>query len=187
MFKVSFQLQKPPCHKWSDIVVDFRAVSQSFGFLDNFYNNFVCSEMITLPLSTLPVASGSKMSIFLRYTHITPLFWGKTDPTQGILARKSVFCYRTPDFVNGPFVALDDIFELAPSDRFLVAVRRAVFRPPGRILPRKNEPVQVWAWFGSELRRNGRLSVGPRREQMAKTPFSLYKHPQNGYSPLIIW
>ena len=31
---------------------------------------------------TLPVASGSKMSIFLRYTHITPLFWGQTDPTQ---------------------------------------------------------------------------------------------------------
>ena len=29
------------------------------------------------------------------------------------------FCYRTPDFVNGPFVALDDIFDLAPSDRFL--------------------------------------------------------------------
>ena len=36
-----------------------------------------------------------------------------------IFARKSVFCYRTPDFVNGPFVALDDIFDLAPSDRFL--------------------------------------------------------------------
>ena len=36
-----------------------------------------------------------------------------------ILARKSVFCYRTPDFVNGPFVALDHIFDLAPSDRFL--------------------------------------------------------------------
>ena len=85
MFKVSFQLQKPPCHKRSDIVIDFRAVSQSFGFLDNFYNNFVCSEMITLPLSTLPlsqVASGSKMSIFLHYTRITPLFWGQTDPTQ---------------------------------------------------------------------------------------------------------
>ena len=36
-----------------------------------------------------------------------------------ILARKSVFCYRTPDFVNGPFVALDDIFDLAPLNRFL--------------------------------------------------------------------
>ena len=33
------------------------------------------------------------------------------------------FCYSTPDFVNGPFVTLDDIFDLAPSDRFLVAVR----------------------------------------------------------------
>ena len=36
-----------------------------------------------------------------------------------ILARESVFCYRTPDFFNGPFVALDDIFDLAPLDRFL--------------------------------------------------------------------
>ena len=38
-------------------------------------------------------------------------------------------------------------------------------------ITKKNDPEQVWAWFGSELRRNGRLSVGPRREQMAKTPF----------------
>ena len=44
-------------------------------------------------------------------------------PPGRILARKSVFCYRTPDFVNGPFVALDNIFDLAPSGRFLVAVR----------------------------------------------------------------
>ena len=34
-------------------------------------------------------------------------------------ARKSVFCYRTPDFVNGPFVALGDSFDLAPADPFL--------------------------------------------------------------------
>ena len=34
-------------------------------------------------------------------------------------AQKSVFCYRTPDFVNDMFVALDDIFDLAPSERFL--------------------------------------------------------------------
>ncbi len=47
------------------------------------------------------------------------VFW----PPGRNLARKSVFCYRTPDFVNGPFVTLDDIFDLAPSDRFLVAVR----------------------------------------------------------------
>merc|ERR1712130_704208 len=44
-------------------------------------------------------------------------------PPGRILAPKSVFCYRTPDFVNGPFVTLEDIFDLAPSDRFLVAVR----------------------------------------------------------------
>merc|ERR1712074_488076 len=48
------------------------------------------------------------------------VFW----PPGRILARKSVFCYRTRDFVNAPFVALDDIFDLAPLDRFLVAVRR---------------------------------------------------------------
>merc|ERR1712105_277330 len=36
-----------------------------------------------------------------------------------ILARKSVFCYRTPDFVNGPFLALGDSFDLPPSDPFL--------------------------------------------------------------------
>ena len=47
------------------------------------------------------------------------VFW----PPGRILARKSVFCYRTPDFVDGPFVTLEDIFDLAPSDRFLVAVR----------------------------------------------------------------
>ena len=35
-----------------------------------------------------------------------------------IFARKSVFCYRTPDFVNGPFVALAKAVDLAPSDPF---------------------------------------------------------------------
>ena len=35
-----------------------------------------------------------------------------------IFARKSVFCYRTPDFVNGPFVALAKAKILAPSDPF---------------------------------------------------------------------
>ena len=38
-------------------------------------------------------------------------------------------------------------------------------------ITKKNDPEQVWAWFGSELRRNGRLFVGPRREQMAENPF----------------
>ena len=38
---------------------------------------------------------------------------------QAVELNQSVFCYRTPDFVNGPFVALDHIFDLAPSDRFL--------------------------------------------------------------------
>ena len=43
------------------------------------------------------------------------VFW----PPGRILARKSVFCYRTPDFVNGPFVALAKAVDLAPSDPFL--------------------------------------------------------------------
>ena len=36
-----------------------------------------------------------------------------------MFARKSVFCYRTPDFVNGPFVTLCETVDLAPLDRFL--------------------------------------------------------------------
>jgi hypothetical protein len=51
-------------------------------------------------------------------------------PPGRILARKFVFCYCTQDFVNGPFVTLDDIFDFAPSDRFLVAVRRSAGRFP---------------------------------------------------------
>ncbi len=35
-----------------------------------------------------------------------------------ILAQTSVFCYRTPDFVKGPFVALAKAVDLAPSDPF---------------------------------------------------------------------
>ena len=40
-------------------------------------------------------------------------------PPGRIFARKSVFCYRTPDFVNGPFVTLCETVDLAPLDRFL--------------------------------------------------------------------
>ena len=35
------------------------------------------------------------------------------------LSENPFFCYRTPDFVNGPFLALGDSFDLAPSDPFL--------------------------------------------------------------------
>ena len=41
----------------------------------------------------------------------------------GFWPENPFFWYRTPDFANGQFVALDDIFDLKPSDRFLVAVR----------------------------------------------------------------
>ena len=37
----------------------------------------------------------------------------KKEPERGF------FCYRTPNVVNGPFVALGDSFDLAPSDPFL--------------------------------------------------------------------
>ena len=49
--------------------------------------------------------------------------WGRFLATGPDFGPKICFCYRTPDFVNGPFLALDDIFDLAPSDWFLVAVR----------------------------------------------------------------
>ena len=58
-------------------------------------------------------------------------------PPGRILARKSVFCYRTLDFVNGPFVALDDIFDLAPSDRFLNFLNQESYRVPKKSGPRK--------------------------------------------------
>ena len=58
-------------------------------------------------------------------------------PPGRILARKSVFCYRAPDFVNGPFVALDDIFDLAPSDRFLNFLNQESYRVPKKSGPRK--------------------------------------------------
>merc|ERR1711867_81960 len=58
-----------------------------------------------------PVVAGT----WLEYRSVT-FFFGLNFR---ILARKSVFCYRTPDFVNGPFVALAKAKILAPSDPFL--------------------------------------------------------------------
>ena len=75
-------------------------------------------------------------------------------PPGRIFARKSVFCYRTPDFVNGPFVALDDIFDLAPSDRFLVAVR-----PLGG--PFSGHRARFWP-------ENPFFAIGPRISSMAR-------------------
>ncbi len=75
-------------------------------------------------------------------------------PPGRILARKSVFCYRTPDFVNGPFVALGDIFDLAPSDRFLVAVR-----PLGG--PFSGHRAGFWP-------ENPFFAIGPRISSMAR-------------------
>ena len=41
-------------------------------------------------------------------------FW----PPGRILARKSVFCYRTPNFVKGPFVAVGETVHFQPLDQF---------------------------------------------------------------------
>ena len=72
----------------------------------------------------------------------------------GFWPAKSVFCYKTPDFVNGPFVTLDDIFDLAPSDRFLVAVR-----PLGG--PFSGHRAGFWP-------ENPFFAIGPRISSMAR-------------------
>ena len=63
---------------------------------------------------------------YLRFGTFGSIFSGRSAarrvifrPPGRIFARKSVFCYRIPDFVNGPFLALGDSFDLAPSDPFL--------------------------------------------------------------------
>merc|ERR1712020_334847 len=63
--------------------------------------------------------------------------WAVFRPPGQILARKSVFCYRAPDFVNSLFVALDDIFDLAPSDQFLNFLNQESYRVPKKSGPRK--------------------------------------------------
>ena len=52
---------------------------------------------------------------WLEARSVTFFFWQNFR----IFVRKSVFCYRTPDFGNGPFVALAKAVDLAPSDPFL--------------------------------------------------------------------
>ena len=139
------------------------------------------------------------------------VFW----PPGRILARKSVFCYRTPDFVNGPFVTLCEAVDLAPLDRFFNFSfpsygpkwpKMAIFRS-GRIayistpdfgpISMKLGPV---VRFTKKMTLNkcgpgsgpnyGETAVCPLGREGNKWPklrFSLNKHPQNGYSPLIIW
>ena len=70
-------------------------------------------------------------------------------PPGRILARKSVFCHRSLDFVNGLFVALDDIFDLAPSDRFLNFLNQESYRVPKKSDPRKKGfwPFSFAGWF----------------------------------------
>ena len=136
-------------------------------------------------------------------------------PPGRILARKSVFCYRTLDFVNGPFVTLCETVDLAPSDRFLNFSfpsyglkwpKMAIFgdSPIASISTPNFGPIsmklgQVVRFtkkmtlyeFGPVSSPNyGETAVCPLGRKGFKWPklrFSLYKHPQNGYSPLIIW
>ncbi len=54
---------------------------------------------------------------------VRPLSGSFSGHRAGFWPENPFFCYCTPDFINGPFVTLDDIFDLALSDRFLVAVR----------------------------------------------------------------
>ncbi len=63
---------------------------------------------------------------YLRFGTFGSIFSGRSAarravfrPPSRILAQKSFFCYRTPNFVNGPFVTLCETVDLAPLDRFL--------------------------------------------------------------------
>ena len=135
-------------------------------------------------------------------------------PPGRIFARKSVFCYRTPDFVNGPFVTLCETVDLAPSDRFLNFSfpsygpkwpKMAIFRryrlrrestPNFGPISMKLGPVVRFTKkmtlyeFGPVSSPNyGETAVCPLGRKGKKWPklrFSLYKHPQNGYSPINI-
>ena len=80
--------------------------------------------------------------------------WGRFLATGWDFGQKIRFFYRTPDFVNGPFVTLDDIFDLAPSDRFLVAGR-----------PLGGPFSGHWAGFWPE---NPFFAIRPRISSMAR-------------------
>merc|ERR1711894_379248 len=63
---------------------------------------------------------------YLRFGTFGSIFSGRSAagravfrPPGRILARKSVFSYRIPNFVNGSFVTLCETVNLAPLDRFL--------------------------------------------------------------------
>ena len=75
--------------------------------------------------------------------------WGRFLATGPDFGPKICFCYRTPDFVNGPFVVLDDIFDLAPSDRFLNFLNQESYRVPKKSGPRKKGfwPFSLAGWF----------------------------------------
>ena len=78
-------------------------------------------------LTTCLIKIGCKQSRYRCYKHhakqgchqLLQVSW-KTYGA-GFWPENPFFCYGTPDFVNGQFVALDDIFDLTPSGRFLVA------------------------------------------------------------------
>ena len=104
-------------------------------------------------------------------------------PPGRFLAQKSVFCYRTPDFVNGPFVTLCETVNLAPLERFLNFSKLGpVVRFTKKMTLNKCGPGS-----GPNYGETAVCPLGREGNKWPKLRFSLYKHPQNGYSPLIIW
>ena len=67
-------------------------------------------------------------------------------PKIQILAQKSIFCYRTPDFVNDPFVDLGKTVDLAPSDWFFdfLFVRNGPFCKKTGWCAKKSSPTPLW-------------------------------------------
>ena len=87
--------------------------------------------------------SARKSPFFLCYTHITPIFWGQTDPTQW---------YHSPPY---PEVTLDNFSFLAGGR---LAARRAVFWPLGQIL----------VIFGDSYLRKKCTPNGPRSKKLGR-------------------
>ena len=174
--------------------------------------NFVNGPFVTL-CETVDLAP---LDRFLKFSF--PSYgpkWPKMAWFWPFLARKSVFWYRTSDFVNGPFVTPYETVDLAHLERFLNFSfpsygpkwpKMAIFgdSPITSIITPNFGPISMK--LGSVVRFTKKItlykcgpgsspnygetavrSLGREGNIWPKLRFSLYKHPQNGYSPLIIW